>query len=113
MSTFNQLKKNLAQLKKIKLVLRSGTYLAIVVTLSLLPMALVIFAWLYTWVTGNRDVWLIQMQDQLLKIIDHIMAPAVVAGVVAYGAKLVDQDNDGVPDDYQKGSDKNENSNVR
>jgi len=42
------------------------------------------------------------MQDQLLKIIDHIMAPAVVAGVVAYGAKLVDKDENGIPDDYEK-----------
>lgn len=36
------------------------------------------------------------------KIIDHIMTPAVVAGVVAYGAKLVDKDGDGVPDDYER-----------
>ena len=101
MAMFKQLKKNLSELKQLKVILRSGTYLVIVVTLSLLPMALVIMAWIYTWVTGNRDQWLIQMQDQLLKIIDHIMAPAVVAGVVAYGAKLVDADDDGIPDDYQ------------
>lgn len=99
---FERLKKSFKNLKGLKLVLRSRTYLVIVVSVSLVPMILVIFAWIYTWASGNRDQWLITMQDQLLKIIDHIMAPAVVAGVVAYGAKLVDKDENGIPDDYEK-----------
>ena len=90
---------------RLKVTVRSKTYIVIVAGLSALPITLVLYAWLYTWITGSRDPWLISMQDQLLKIIDHIMAPAVVAGVVAYGAKLVDKDGDGVPDDYERKDD--------
>lgn len=96
---FERLKNTVSRLK---VAVRSKTYIVIVAGLSALPITLVLYAWLYTWVTGSRDPWLISMQDQLLKIIDHIMAPAVVAGIVAYGAKLVDKDGDGVPDDYER-----------
>ena len=96
---FERLKKTAARLK---VTVSSKTYIVIVAGLSALPITLVLYAWLYTWITGSRDPWLIAMQDQLLKIIDHIMTPAVVAGVVAYGAKLVDKDGDGVPDDYER-----------
>lgn len=96
---FERLKKTAARLK---VTVRSKTYIVMVAGLSALPIVLVLYAWLFTWVTGSRDPWLISMQDQLLKIIDHIMAPAVVAGVVAYGAKLVDKDGDGVLDDYER-----------
>ena len=92
---FERLKKTAARLK---VTVRSKTYIVVVAGIS----GLVLYAWLYTWITGSRDPWLIAMQDQLLKIIDHIMTPAVVAGVVAYGAKLVDKDGDGVPDDYER-----------
>lgn len=99
---FERLKNTVSRLK---VTVRSKTYIVIVAGLSALPITLVLYAWLYTWITGSRDPWLISMQDQLLKIIDHIMAPAVVAGVVAYGAKLVDKDGDGVPDDYERKDD--------
>ncbi len=90
------------KLRRIRIGARSRTYVVLVATISTLPIALVIMAWLYTWATGSRDPWLIQMQDQLLKIIDHIMAPAIVAGVIAYGAKFVDLDGNGESDDYEK-----------
>ncbi len=96
---FKKLKNTFSRLK---FAVRSKTYIVIVAALSVIPMTLVLYAWIYTWMTGNRDPWLISMQDQLLKIIDHIMAPAVVAGVVAYGAKLVDKDGNDIPDDYEK-----------
>lgn len=92
----------LKKLKKLKFRIRSMTYLVVVIGLSVIPMFLVIYAWGFTWLTRTQDPWYLKMQDQLLKIIDHIMAPAVVAGVIAYGAKLVDSDGDGTPDDYQK-----------
>ena len=96
---FERLKNTVCRLK---VAVRSKTYIVMVAGLSALPIVLVLYAWLFTWVTGSRDPWLISMQDQLLKIIDHIMAPAVVAGIVAYGAKLVDKDGDGVPDDFER-----------
>jgi len=46
---FERLKKSFKNLKGLKLVLRSRTYLVIVVSVSLVPMILVIFAWIYTW----------------------------------------------------------------
>lgn len=90
------------KLHRIRIRPRSRAYVVLVATISTLPIALVIMAWLYTWAEGSRDPWYIQMQDQLLKIIDHIMAPAIVAGVIAYGAKFVDLDDNGESDDYEQ-----------
>ena len=97
----NFITRGVRKLRRIRIRPRSRAYVVLVATISTLPIALVIMAWIYTWAAGSRDPWYIQMQDQLLKIIDHIMAPAIVAGVIAYGAKFVDLDGNGESDDYE------------
>ena len=104
------------KLRRIRIRPRSRAYVVLVATISVLPIALVIMAWVYPWAAGSRDPWYIRMQDQLLKIIDHIMAPAIVAGVIAYGAKFVDLDGNGECDDYENQKEikeKNEESNTQ
>ena len=48
---FERLKKTAARLK---VTVRSKTYIVIVAGLSALPITLVLYAWLYTWITGSR-----------------------------------------------------------
>ena len=83
-----------------KLKLKSITYVRLMALIAVLPFILSIYAWLAVWITGDSSDWAFKMQKQLLDIIDHFYAPAVIAGILTFAPKLVDRNQDGVPDDF-------------
>lgn len=85
-----------------KLKLKSITYVRLMALIAVLPFILSIYAWLAVWITGDSSDWAFKMQMQLLDIIDHFYAPAVIAGILAFAPKLVDRNQDGIPDDFEE-----------
>lgn len=89
---------------------RSMLIIKIVAALTIAPIALMIATWAYIWVSHDTSDWAQKMLNQLMAIVDHTTAPSVVAAIVAYSAKLVDNNKNGVPDELERG-DKNEPGN--
>lgn len=76
--------------------------------LSITPIALLILVWCYVWLTRDTSDWAQKMIALLMQIVDRITAPSVVAAFIAYGAKLVDANKNGIPDEYEKEEHKDE-----
>lgn len=93
---------------KKRLAVRSMALVKVIVALSVTPIALLILVWCYVWISHDTSEWAQKMIGLLMQIVDRITAPSVVAAFVAYGAKLVDANHNGIPDDFEKG-DKDEN----
>lgn len=89
---------------------RSMLMVKTIVLLSIVPICLLVLTWCYIWVTHDTSTWAQTMLDQLMKIVDRITAPSVVAAFIAYAAKLVDKDGNGVPDDFERKDDTNVHS---
>lgn len=96
----------LTKIKK-RLAGKSMLLVKVVVLLSITPITMLLLAWCYVWLTRDTSDWAQKMITLLMQIVDRITAPSVVAAFVAYGAKLVDRDHDGIPDDFEK-EDKND-----
>lgn len=68
------------------------------VILLLVPILLVVLAYLWTFVRGYVSYDVGRLIDTGIKIIDHIFIPSVLASLVGFLALFVDRNGDGVPD---------------
>lgn len=78
-------------------------FLEVVICFSFIPVAFVVSVLLGIWFFRLNDSWWFNLIDYGIRIIDHIWSAQLVAGVLAYAAKLKDKNNDGIPDDFEGG----------
>lgn len=79
-------------------------FLRAVITVSFAPVVLLVATWCYAFYFHVKDPWVFTMMDYAIKIIDHIWTAQVVAGVMAYGTALIDDNGNGIPDEFEKGN---------
>lgn len=76
-------------------------FLRIVIGVSFTPVVFAVAMWAYVFYTHDESEWAFKMINTALSIIDHIWTAQVVAGVMAYGAALVDKDGNGESDEWE------------
>lgn len=95
---FRMLQARYNELKAAKIKVGSLLFLEIVIAVSFIPVVVTIGMLIAVTVFHYTDGWPFQVIDYGIRVIDHIWSAQLVAGVLAYAAKLNDTNNNGIPD---------------
>lgn len=102
MKWLNRLKDVYETIKAADLKIGNLLFYEIVIGISLLPLIFVVFLLLYIWFAHITDDWAFKVVEYAIKIINAILTGQVMACIIAYGAKLRDNDNNGISDDDER-----------
>lgn len=95
------IKNFIARIRTAKVRLHSLAFLYFVLAVSFLPVVLYIGVWLWV-VLGRGEPPLLNLLQDMRQFVGTVFSTQVVAGVLAYGAALIDDDGDGESDDMER-----------
>ena len=101
MNILQLLKARYNDVKNANITIGSMRFLEVVIAVSFIPVVVTIGMFCAVTAFHLTDAWCFQVIEEGMKIIDHIWSAQIVAGVLAYAAKLKDTNHNGIIDDFE------------